>query len=80
MGHHRAAGSEPQPCGHDVFVRTGGHAHEPVEAAAYPFDVPSSDVVHEAAGAVAQIPGLRRSEVATLAGRQFKEPLEFLRP
>ena len=55
-------------------------SHESVEAATHPFDVPSGDVVHEAAGAVAQFPGLRRREVARLAGRQFKEPLEFLRP
>jgi hypothetical protein len=42
--------------------------------------MPGADVVHEAAGAVAQLAGLRRREVASLAGRQFKEPLELLRP
>lgn len=78
--YHGTAGSEPQPCGHDVFVRTGGHTHQSVEAATHAFHMPGGDVVHEAAGAVVQFPCLGRREVASLARRQFKEPLELFRP
>ncbi len=54
-------------------------ADKAVEASADSFDVFSGDVVHEAAGAVAQFAGLRRGEITSLTSRQSEEPLKLVR-
>ena len=65
---------------HDVLVRSGGHAHKPVEAAADSFEMSGRDAMREAAGAAAELTRLRRRETASLTGRQSEEALELARP
>lgn len=78
VGGYGASWSELEPRGDDVLVWIGGHADEPVEAATDTLEVPGTDVMRQAAGAVAEGTRLRGREVACLGSRKLKQPLQLV--